>query len=376
MAPSTPAEWLPILAQRLDREAAQVYALRGYVDGNAPLPEGGAKAKQTWIAFQRKSLTNYGWIACTSRANRIRYRDVRVGDDDQSEASRTARRIARDNRLPMQIGDAVWDMLTARRGYLVAGAGPDGRAIITAERPELFYAEPDPLYPWRSRAAIKVWRDTVEMRDYAMVWAGGSRQAFSRDSYTDRDEKAVRLSAVGSWQPASDVDTFDGDPPVWILDRRDGRGFIESHTNVIDRLNTERLERLSTMAIQAFRQRAIKKDVNAPPLPDVNPKTGKPFDLSEVFEAAPGVFWDLPEGYEILGVLDHRHPDDAGGREARPARVRRRSRPEYRDLHARLGQPDRHRRRDHHPAGGRRLRGDDRAHPACSRSLHPHRTSR
>lgn len=299
MAPKTPAEWLPILTERLDRQTADVAKLRAYVDGNAPLPEGGAKARPTWIAFQQKSLTNFGAIACTSRANRIRYRDVTVGGDPQGEASLRARRIARDNRLPMQIRTAVWDMLTARRGYLVAGVGSDGHAVITAERPELFYAEPDPIYPWRTRAAIKVWRDTVAQMDYALVWAPGLRQRFSRPSLTDRDTGTVRLRAAGGWYIDSMPEAYDGDPPIWILDRDDGKGFIEPHTAMIDRLNTERLERLSVMAIQAFRQRAIKKDVNAQPLPEVDPRTGKPFDLAEVLEAAPGIFWDLPEGYEI-----------------------------------------------------------------------------
>lgn len=298
MALSTPEQWLPVLAERLDRESAVVGQLRNYVNGNAPLPEAGAKTKATWLAFQRKALTNYGGIACTSRANRIRYRDVRVGDDDQSDVSKAARRIARDNRLPMQVADAVWDMLSARRGYLVAGRDAEGRAVITSEKPELFYAEPDPVYPWKVRAAIKVWRDTVERVDYALVWVPGGRQEFFRPSFTDSDTKTVRLLAVGDWMPAGDLELYDGAPPVWIMDRRDGMGLIEPHTSLIDRMNTTRLQRLSTMAIQAFRQRALKKSADAPPVPDKD-ANGQPIKWEEVFEPAPGALWDLPEGVEL-----------------------------------------------------------------------------
>lgn len=298
--PVTPGDWLPILATRLDETAGEVAGLRRWVDGNAPLPEGGRRAKPTWIAFQKSALTNYGAIACASRANRIRYRDVTVAGEPQGAASVAARRIARDNRLPMQIRTAVWDMLSARRGYLVAGVGDDGRAIITAERPELFYAEPDPIYPWKVRAAIKVWRDTIEMMDYALVWIPGQRQQFTRPAYTNQTTQQVRIAAAGGdWAPVAEPDLYDGDPPVWILDRDDGKGFIELHTNVIHRLNTSRLERLSVMAIQAFRQRALKKAPDAPPLPDKDPVTGQAYSLDQALEAAPGVFWDLPEGYEI-----------------------------------------------------------------------------
>lgn len=298
-APTTPEEWLPILAKRLDEEAGVVADLRRWVDGNAPLPEGGRRAKPTWIAFQKSSLTNYGAVACASRANRIRYRDVTVGGEPQSDASKAARLIARNNRLPMQIRTAVWDMLSARRGYLVAGSGADGRAIVTAERPELFYAEPDPIYPWKVRAAIKVWRDTVLMLDYALVWIRGARQRFVRPSWTDQTTQRVRLSAVGGWAPAADPEIYDGDAPVWILDRDDGRSFIEPAIPIIQRLNTARLHRISTAAIQAFRQRWLKKSPDAPPLPDKDPVTGQAIDLAAAFEAAPGVFWDLPEGWDI-----------------------------------------------------------------------------
>jgi len=183
MALVTPEEWLPVLAKSLDDIQPTVYRLRSYVNGNAPLPEMGKNTRATWIAFQRKALTNFGGIACRSHANRIRVLGVRVGSDDQSDASKAARRIARDNRFSMAISNALWDMLSARTGYLVAGVDGD-RALITSEKPEQFYADPDPVRPWQSRAAIKVWRDPVFEVDYAIVWVVGQRQMFGRKSYT------------------------------------------------------------------------------------------------------------------------------------------------------------------------------------------------
>lgn len=303
MALVTPEEWLPVLAQRLDRRAPEISRLRSYTDGNAPLPEMGPNTRATWLAFQKKSRTNFGGIACQSHANRIRWRGVRVGDDAQSEVSLAARRIARDNRLAMQISDAVWDMLTARTGYLVAGVD-DGRALITAERPEQFYAEPDPVRPWRTRAALKVWRDTVAQIDYALVWVIGGRQRFTRASYTmaaGSTDKIVRSVSSGGWVADGPLEPYDGNPPVWIFDRRDGMGLIEPHLDLIDRINLGKLQRLSTSAIQAFKQRALKRNEQAggESLPETDPQTGQKIDWSAALEAAPGALWDLPIGIDI-----------------------------------------------------------------------------
>lgn len=301
MALVTPEDWLPVLALRLDNRQQTIARLRSYVNGNAPLPEMGQNTKATWLAFQRKSRTNFGGIACQSHANRIRARGVRVGSDDKSPASVAARRISRDNQFPMVLGDAIWDMLSARTGYLVGGVGPDGRALLASERPEQFYAEPDPMRPWRTRAALKVWRDTVAGVDYALAWAPGAMQEFARESwvtFTGRaEDKTVRLVNAGGWQPTGPAEAFTGGVPVWIFDRRDGMGLIEPHLDVIDRINLGKLQRLSIAAIQAFRQRALKKDPGVK-LPEKDEK-GNPIDWNQVFEPAPGALWDLPAGIDI-----------------------------------------------------------------------------
>lgn len=299
MAPNTPEGWLPILAARLDQLRPTIFTLRCYVDGNAPLPEMGKNTRATWQAFQKKARTNFGGIACQSHANRIRATGVRVGDDAKSESSLAARRIARDNRFTMVIADAVWDMLSARTGYLVAGVGDDGRALITSEKPEQFYAEPDPIRPWRARAALKVWRDTVDSIDYALVTIPGVRQRFKRRSFvmTSSTDPIVRMTNAGGWEPDGEPEVFDG-MPVWILSRRDGKALIEGSTDTIDRINAGKLQRLVITAMLAFKQRGLKRDKDAPAMPEFD-GDGNVIDYSKVFEAAPGALWDMPEGIDI-----------------------------------------------------------------------------
>ncbi len=57
---TTPAEWLPILAKRLDGRQKRIAVNRSYANGNAPLPEMGKNTKATWVAFQKKARTNVG----------------------------------------------------------------------------------------------------------------------------------------------------------------------------------------------------------------------------------------------------------------------------------------------------------------------------
>lgn len=293
MALVTPEQWLPFLAKRLDARRPLVNRLRSYVNGNAPLPEMGPNLRASWEAFQRKARVNYGGIACQSHANRIVARGVRVGDDTGSPAAVAARRIYRNNRLPMQIADAVWDMVSTRVGYLVAGVDSDGTALITAEQPEWFYAEPDPARPWLALAAIKVWRDEVESLDHALVWAPGARGEFVRPATTS----ILPMSADGNWA-ALPPDAYEGKPPVWILDRRDGLALIEPHTDLLDQINEGKLQRLVIAAYQAYRQRALKRTGEADALPEVD-ESGAPIDYEKMFRAAPGALWDLPAGFDI-----------------------------------------------------------------------------
>lgn len=293
MALASIEDWLPVLAERLDKRRPRVDKLESYVNGNAPLPEMGKNTKATWIAFQKKSRTNFGGIACASHANRIRALGVRVGSNQNTRRAKVARRIWRDNRMPMQIADAVWHATSRSVGYLVVGLGDDGRAVITAESPDVFYAEPDPLYPWRARAGLKAWRDTVEMVDYAQVWAGSEWGKFSRPAISDdaviRSVRGGRWTLIASGRQVAQT--------VFIVDRRDGLGLIEPHLDVIDRINLGKLQRLSTAAIQAFRQRALKKQEGGQ-LPQKD-DAGNPIDWAKIFEPAPGALWDLPAGIDI-----------------------------------------------------------------------------
>ena len=324
----TPAEWLPLLAARLDArhvspdsekyvgggkavESADARPsmgrLRRYARGKSDLPEMGPNLRASWQAFQKKARTDYGGAALRSLRNRIRPHGIRIGTSEDHPALPIARRVWRNNRLTVQFREAIRDYLELGVGYVTVALDEAGEVVVTRERPEVFYALPDPLVEWRARAALKVWRDDIAGLDYARVLApaepdaAGVRQwaaqRFVRPSKGDNG--ALRGSASGGWEPLDDEPILYGfGIGVVILDRGDDGPVLEPHLDVIDRINLGKLNRLVVAAMQAFRQRALKPKDDADGLPDED-EDGNAIDWGRTFEPAPGALWELPAGIDI-----------------------------------------------------------------------------
>jgi hypothetical protein len=297
-APVTTDEWLPVLTKRLDERQGRLSSLRSYSNGTAPLPEMGRKIRASWERFQKKARTNFGELIIEALAERLICNGVMVGsspnDDDR------ARRIWRENRLDVAVADTIRDMLTVSIGYMVAGKDAlTGRPVVTSEQPEFMYAATDPLRPWIARAAVKVWRDVDAGFDYAYVWVEGGRQKYERESSSVMGDAAKLLTVTtGNWTKAGALEEYDGLPPVVVFENHDCTGEYESHTDLLDRINLGILQRLVTVAMQAFRQRAMKGGL--PPTGE----DGKPIDYAALFAPAPGAMWDLPEGIEMWESQD------------------------------------------------------------------------
>src|SRR5690606_20613755 len=82
-----------------------------------------------------------------------------------------------------------------------------------------------------------------------------------------------------------------------------GLGEYENHTDSIDRITEDILQRLTITAMQAFRQRAITPG-DGKPLPENYPadhptSPGEPINYDEIFKGGPAALWFLPEGAKI-----------------------------------------------------------------------------
>lgn len=300
MAAVTADEWRPILMQRLDERSPRIRLLRQYQCGDAPPPEMGDNTREAWKRFQRKARTNMAELIVEALADRIVFNGVAVGDAGEDDDR--ARRIIRENRLEVVIPDVARDMFATSIAYMIVGRDPEtGRPVVTGESPDFVYASTDPLRPWISRAVVKVWRDLDEKHDYAYVWANGERVKYSRPSFDQNPDgsQARLIGAVnaGSWARDGDPEAYVGDPPVVVFENHGGTGEFEPHIDLIDRINLGILQRMVTVSMQAFRQRALKGG-----LPE--DQDGDDVDWAKVFEPAPGALWDLPEGVDIWESQD------------------------------------------------------------------------
>jgi hypothetical protein len=283
--PQTPAEWLPVLETRLTERRPEIDRLRSYTNGNAPLPEMGRNLRATWERFQKKARTNYGGLAINAVLSRCIPQGVVIAGNDDAQAA--AERIWRDNRARIQIKQAMADAAACRVGYLLISLD-EGRAVLSARKPESFIAAPDPLKPWKARAYLSMWSDVDEGLEYAYVGTAGLGQMFSRPL------KADDYSPNREWRVASEPDAYKGDPKVVIVERPSGHALVEPHFDLIDRINLGKLNRLVITAMQAFRQRALKsKDGGGLPATDLD---GNEINWAAAFEPAPGALWELPEG--------------------------------------------------------------------------------
>lgn len=278
----TPEEALPLLFDALSKRMPRIKRNRRYSRGDADLPEMGDNLRASWQAFQKKARTNYGGLLCHSLAGRLIPVGVRVGTSDAD--SEIARELWRDNRLGLVFLDAIWNMLATSVGYVLTDV-IDKRVVITSEKPEQMITLPDPVQPWRSRAALKTWTDGET--DFAVVWVPGVSQVFTRKAVGARSLVATKWEADG--EPVK----VDGGVPVQVLENVNGFAEFEEHIDVLDRINLGKLNRLVITAMQAFRQRGIKGDL---PGEDAD---GNEIDWGETFEPAPGALWELPDGIDV-----------------------------------------------------------------------------
>lgn len=289
----TPEQWLPELAERIDKNNPRVQLLKSYRDGNAPLPEAGANTRESWTRFQKESRTNWGQLILEAVTDRIVMKGILVNGDSQSDVALQAQRIWRDNRMDLVFQSWLRDGLTFAQSFFTCW-DDGGRARITSDSPETMVVAADPLQPWRVRAALRCWRDINNEKDYALVMAEGAYQRFERPS---RLGDTLVRHVQGKWNPLGEP-VPSPMPPVVVYNNPDGVGEYEPHLDVINRINNGILERRVIQAMEAFRQRALKSKAERGALPKKD-EQGNDIPWGDIFAPAPGALWDLPPDVDI-----------------------------------------------------------------------------
>lgn len=287
----SPDQWLDRLTRRMDERAPRLATLRSYMDGCAPLPEGAEGCRDAYKDFQKKARTNFGELIVDAVCERMLLSGFSV--NGESEDDDRLRTIMRRNHLNIGLADVFRDMVGLSAGYLIVSEDEPRKARVTCERPEQVITEQSARRPDLVRAGLKVYRDDVEGYDVAYLHIPGVVHTYYRP-LLDVGGRDVRLSRIyGDWTQAGSEETGLKFVPIFPLLNRGEFGEFETHTDVLDRINWNILQRLVITAMQAYRQRATKGD-----LPSED-QDGNEIDYAEMFKPGPGALWQLPDGVEL-----------------------------------------------------------------------------
>lgn len=291
----SPDQWLDRLTRRMDDRAPRLAKLRSYMDGDAPLPEGAEGCREAYKDFQRKARTNFGELIVDAVVERLIPSGFTVGGEGEDDDR--VRSIIKRNRLAVGFSDVLRDMVGVSAGYIMVSEESPRRALVTCERPEQVITEQAAGRPDQVRAGLKVYRDEIIGADIAYLHLPGVVYPYVRP-LQDEGGVARRLMRIqGDWTPGVPQPTGLKFVPIFPLLNRGELGEFETHTDILDRINWNILQRLVITAMQAYRQRALKTDApGGLPREDAD---GNEIDYGDMFSPGAGSLWELPEGVEL-----------------------------------------------------------------------------
>lgn len=305
----SPEEWRDALLDRYRNNQQRVSELNDYVNGNQKPPTGAEKVEKTWIKLRKMSILNCAELTVAAVAERLKIIGYEVTDDEESTVD--LRKLWLDSQMDVVVADLINRMLTFGTSYGIVENLESGVRVV-AESPLYMYAAPDPLKTYRSRAAVRVWKDNDYNKEYAAVWAetttGHRLEVFERD-YSDNATLSTAhrpLADLGAsnWQISEKYPSSDSSAPVpvVIFNNFQNYGEFERHIGLLDRINVGILSRMTIANLQAFKQRVLIGDIN------LTDEDGNPVNLADVFEPAPGSTWQLPKDSAVaeLGQTDIR----------------------------------------------------------------------
>ncbi|NUP30359.1 MAG: phage portal protein [Streptomycetaceae bacterium] len=266
--------------------------LWAYFTGDPPLQKIDRERAEDLREFIRMARANYPHVIVSGMLDKITLLGIRSDDDDDADGNDEFRRI-----LSMSgpwLRDALAYTFVMGVGLVMIGKGDEpGMPVVTAEDPRLCSWITDPLDPSRVKHALKTYTDEDGVK-HAHLFTG------------DLGKERVRVATLSrnGWEwdegrsgalPVQGIGL-----PLVPLENAFGLGEFEPHLDVVDRINNQIADRLWTVKIQAFRQRALESiDSDAEAIPSKDPETGEDIDVNDLFRAAPDALWDLPPGRKM-----------------------------------------------------------------------------
>lgn len=314
----SPGWWMRRLFNMLvdRRRRTRLQLMLDYHRGHAPLPQGAENAREAFEAFQRKARSNFAELIVSAMSERMTPVGFRTALDDDATGDAEVGSLWVRAGLDVSASDVHDLMLALGEAFVIVGPLDDetGAPLVTCEDPRYMVADVDPANPRRLLAALKVLHDDAAQEDRAYLFVPGEVHVAVRKATVPDIPKGLappysptgreRLGALmafdsKSWEWSADRSgalPHSRIPVVRFLNKY-GLGEFEAHTDLLDRINHQILQRMVIATMQAFRQRAVK----GLPLvyPEEHPLAGQEIDYAKVFTADPAALWQLPATAEM-----------------------------------------------------------------------------
>ncbi|MFI5777019.1 phage portal protein [Nocardia sp. NPDC051570] len=275
-----------------------------YYIGDPPLPNVQEKYRETFREILRKARNNYAAMSVDVMTDKSVLTGVLTDADADVDGDDIARQIGEESGWDAMQRDLQTYMYLFGEAYAlvipplegVAGAMP----MITAENPRFALGIPDPTYPRRLKAFVKVFNDEINDQQVGQLYVNSVQYEFRRDPgmYTNTfssDEWALANQAT-----LADLEVFGGVPAV-RFDNKFGLGEFEPNIDLLDRIMDGVLQRIVIQWYQSFRQRAVKGDLQggadfSDPEEDLGNFIRRVADtnVQDLFTADPGALWLVP----------------------------------------------------------------------------------
>lgn len=269
--PGSAEWWLLRLGKRLADDSKRFDILERYWRGDPPQPTGNRKMREAYRRLQKMSRTNFGLLVAEAVLERMKLVGFRAGADADDDADKSAWGWWQRNGLDADAGLVHRAAVILSRSYILVGDDPDepGQPLVTVEDPRQVIHESSPTNRRKLRAALKTWWDDQEGAQIAVLYLPDTIHYFRSSDRVRRSSDADRLWSTRAW----DIDTSEaadgtvtnelGEVPVVPFVNRpdmagEGLGEFEDVLDILDRINTEILDRMVISAMQAYRQRWAK----------------------------------------------------------------------------------------------------------------------
>jgi hypothetical protein len=294
--PLSPGWWIERLARKLTdpKRQKRFKELDDWYRGVPPLPPGAENCADAFRAFQRESRTNFAELIVTAIRERMVPIGIRTSADGDETGDAEAWRMWTRAGMKKTSAEVHKAMFTLSESYVITGpVSPfTGVPTVTAEDPRQVITEHDPADDRRIVAALKLFHDDIQGRDLAYLYLPGVVLVASRETGPRASHRVQFSSQAYSWDESLSGTLPDGMMPVRRFLNEDGTGEFETHLDLLRRINTGILQRMTIAVLQAFRQRA------ATGLPEKDER-GQVIDYTDIFAADPGALWQLPAGVEM-----------------------------------------------------------------------------